>query len=331
MRRLKLIVIGAAGAVMGLFLLLLSGVVNFAASSGHWEITDWIMEVAARQSVTLRSIAIEVPDTLDDEKRIMRGAGHYEMVCAACHGSPAEAPQEFARHLTPTPPLLMEQMEHWRPPGRTFWTVKHGIKRTAMPAWPTQLRDDEVWDVVAFIEAMPSLSADDYRALAGDRRVNSCVNCHGEDARGRGAFPRLDIQSPAYLAASLRAYRDGTRASGMMMTAAHGLDDEAIARIAAELGQLAEETPAGPPLGQRIAEQGLSERDIPACNSCHGATARLDYPRLAGQDRTHLERQLDLFLTVGAARGGEHAEIMARAVVGLSADEAAAVVDWYAR
>jgi cytochrome c553 len=329
MRRFKLIAIGAAGSILGLLVLLLSGIINFGASSGHWDITDWTLDIAARQSVTLRSLGIEVP-ALDHPGMIQRGAGHYELVCAACHGSPAEGPEEFARHLTPQPPLLVEQMQHWRPPARTFWTVKHGIKRTAMPAWPTQLRDEEVWDVVAFIEAMPKLTAAQYRELAGDRRaVPTCANCHGEDGRGRGAFPRLDIQSPAYLAAALRAYRDGTRASGPMMTAAHGLTDEQIEQLTRQLGQMVEEAPSGSELGRRIAEEGLPERDVPACNSCHGASARPDFPRLSGQDSTYIRRQIDTFQQHGARRGGPNAEIMARIAATLTPEQADAVADWY--
>jgi cytochrome c553 len=328
MKRLRPIVIGAAGAVLGLFLLLLSGVLNFAASSGHWDITDWVMDLAARQSVTLRSLGIEAPP-LDDPDMIRRGAGHYELVCAACHGSPAQQPEEFAAHLTPRPPLLVEQMQHWRPPARIFWTVKHGIKRTAMPAWPTQLRDDEIWDVVAFIESMPKLTAAQYRDLASDRDGNICTNCHGEDGGGRDAFPRLDIQSPEYLAAALRAFRDGTRTSGVMAAAAHGLGDAQIDELANAFGRSISEATDGSPEGQRVALQGLPDRDVPPCESCHGDTARPDFPRLTGQSVDYLRRQLNLFLTIGAKRGGAHADIMARAVHNLSPDEAAAVADWY--
>ena len=329
MKRLQFIAIGAAGAVLGLFLLLLSGVLNFAASSGHWDVTDWVMDLAARQSVTLRSLGIEVPP-LDDPDMIRRGAGHYELVCAACHGSPAQGPEEFAQHLTPQPPLLVEQMQHWRPPARTFWTIKHGIKRTAMPAWPTQLRDDEIWDVVAFIETMPKLSAAQYRDLADDREGNICANCHGEDGRGRGAFPRLDIQSPAYIAAALRAFRDGTRASGVMESAAHALTDAQIGELAVSLGRTAKVPLAGASPGRDIAQRGIPERDIPACDSCHGSTARPDFPQLAGQDETYIRRQLDMFLRLGADRGGLYAEIMARAVHGLEPQEIEALADWYA-
>jgi cytochrome c553 len=329
MKGLRLMLVGAAGAVLGLFLLLLSGVLNFAASSGHWDVTDWVMDIATRQSVTLRSLNIQVPQ-LDDAAMIRRGAGHYELVCADCHGSPAREPAEFAVHLTPRPPLLVEQMQRWRPPARTFWTVKHGIKRTAMPAWPTPLRDDEVWDVVAFIETMPKMTAEDYRTLAGDARAAAtCTNCHGEGGARQDGVPRLDIQSPQYLADTLRAYRDGTRASGMMMSVASGLTDQQIDQLAQQFGHMVVEVPSGTELGQRIAEEGLPDRDVPACNSCHGASARPDFPRLSGQDSTFIRRQIDTFQRHGARRGGQHAEIMARIASKLTLEEAEAIADWY--
>jgi cytochrome c553 len=329
MNRWRLLIVGAVGAVLGLVLVLVSGVLNFAASSGHWDVTDLFFDLAARQSVTLRSTGIDVPD-LDDPARVLRGAGHYEMVCAACHGSTADPPDAIAANLTPKPPLLVEQLQRWRPPERLFWTVKHGIKRTAMPAWATQLRDDEVWDMVAFLRAMPELSADAYRALAGDRRVASCINCHGEDGRGRSdAIPRLDIQSPEYLADALRAFRAGTRQSGTMMTAARTLSDDEIADLAARYGRREVSEPeTGSGAGEAIARRGIPEREIPACDACHGGP-REDYPRLAGQSADYIERQLQLFAELGEARGGRYASIMSEVVRSMTPEEIRAVAEWY--
>lgn len=332
MSRLGPILIGAAGAVLGFFVLLLSGLLNFGASSGHWDATDWLFHVAARQSVTLRSLNVDVPP-LDDPAMIQRGAGHYELVCAACHGSPGRGPDEFAGHLTPRPPLLLDQMQHWRPAARTFWTIKHGIKRTAMPAWPTQLRDDEVWDLVAFIEVMPALTAERYRELAGDRRAaNICANCHGNDGTGRnGAFPRLDIQSPQYLADALAAFRDGTRASGVMMSAASGLSDDQITRLATAFGHQLAPAPSTPnDDAEAIWVNGIPERSVPPCMACHGANARPEFPRLHGQSADYLGRQLLLFAQLGSARGGRHGEIMATAVHGLKETEARLLANWLA-
>ncbi|MHA6732289.1 c-type cytochrome [Devosia sp. A369] len=331
MKGLRTLLVGAAGAVLGGLLLPLSGLVNFDASTGHWDVTDWFFDLAARQSVTLRSVGVEVP-ALDDPAMIIRGAGHYDLACAACHGSPAGPPQQFARDLTPTPPLLMQQMERWRPDARVFWTVKHGIKRTAMPAWPTQMRDDEVWDMVAFLQQIPELTPEEYQFQAGDPVLDTCARCHGEDGKGRdGAFPRLDIQSPNYLLATLKAFRDGTRASGTMMAVARTLTDEQIVTLAERYGrqELVETTKNS--RGAEIARSGIPEQNIAACDACHGSAARAAYPRLGGQDKDYLINQLKLFTTLGSERGGPLAQIMADAVQGLVREDLEAVAEWYGR
>lgn len=329
MRGVRFLAVGASGAVLGALLLPLTGLVNLDASSGHWGITDWFFHLAARQSVTLRSAAIEVPP-LDSPAMARRGMEHYRLVCANCHGSPAGPPAQLARDLTPTPPFLMEQMQHWRPEARIFWTVKHGIKRTAMPAWPAQMRDDEVWDMVAFLQEMPDMAADEYAAAPFDPVTGLCAQCHGEEGRGQGsAFPRLDIQSPTYLAAALKAFRHGTRASGTMMAAASGLTDAQITALAQHYGQNVGTGAIGEGRGAEIARRGIPERDIAACDSCHGETARTGYPRLAGQHRDYIVNQLELFITLGPERGGPFADIMATAVKGLTPDEIEALADWY--
>jgi cytochrome c553 len=313
MKKYRAYIVGAIGGVMAAAIVPLTGIIDFDASDGQWGVTDWFYGVSARQSITLRSAGVAVPD-LSDPAAIRRGAGHYEMVCATCHGSPAGAPEQFADDLVPAPPRLVEQMRNWRPEARVFWTVKHGIKRTAMPAWPTQLRDDEVWDMVAFLNVMAAMPPAEYAEHAGLDR-NGCASCHGENGEGNGAAPRLDIQSPQYIAASLEAFRQRTRASGTMIAAASRLSDEEISELSAYFGRLvAAEGGAGAGLGADIAARGIPDRDIAACDSCHGEAGRPEFPKLMGQDRDYLVTQLELFNEHGLERGGLHADIMVRAL-----------------
>ena len=311
MRKYRPYIVGAIGGVLAAAIVPLTGIIDFDASNGQWGVTDWFFNTSAQQSITLRSAGLAVPD-LDDPEGIRRAAGHYEMVCAACHGSPAGAPEQFADDLVPAPPRLMEQMANWHPDARVFWTVKHGIKRSAMPAWPAQIRDDEVWDMVAFLNVMAAMPADEYARLAALDR-EGCASCHGENGEG-GSGPRLDIQSPDYIAASLQAFRQRTRASGTMIAAASQLSDEEISELSAYFGRLVEvEGADAEGLGAEIAARGIPERDIAACNSCH-ESGRLEFPRLMGQDREYLVTQLELFNEHGAERGGHHAQIMAQAI-----------------
>jgi len=312
MKRYRPYLIGAIGGILAAAIVPLSGVLDHDASRGQWGVTDWYFGTAAQQSITLRSAGLTAPER-DDPAALQRAAGPYEMVCAACHGSPAGPPEQFADDLVPAPPRLMQQMASWHPEGRVFWTVKHGIKRSAMPAWPTQLRDDEVWDMVAFLGEMAQMPATRYRELAGLER-RGCASCHGERGEGSPAAPRLDIQSPQYLEAALRAYRDGTRASGPMMAVASRLSDAEIAELAERYGTAAPVAPGDPgTAGAEMARRGIPERDIAACDSCH-AGARPEFPRLLGQREDYLKRQLELFNRLGAERGGAHAELMAKAL-----------------
>ena len=138
-----------------------TGLLDHSARPGSSPIVDWYSLTAARQSIALRSLFMIVPD-LDDPVMVQRGAGHFELVCASCHGSPAKPAARFAQDMSPQPPRLTA----WRPDARLFQTVKYGIRHTAMPAWPTHLRDDEIWDMVAFLRRMRTMSATEYAKLA---------------------------------------------------------------------------------------------------------------------------------------------------------------------
>ncbi len=59
-----------------------------------------------------------------------------------------------------------------KPAGRTpeqeFWVIKHGLKMSGMAAWGLTHSDTLIWNMVAFIDKLPSLSAADYQAATKD-------------------------------------------------------------------------------------------------------------------------------------------------------------------
>lgn len=323
MRGLGQWIIGGLIGAFALAVLPLSGLLPHG-TAGSDGVMRWYQDLATRQSVTLRALSVTPPD-LTDPAMAARAAGHYEQVCAACHGSPAAPPDRLARDLWPAPPPLAQG--HWRSARHQFQVVAHGLRRSAMPAWPAPDREDEVWDMVAFLRQMPHLSGDQYRAMAG---TATCADCHGARGEGRDGIPRLDIQTPAYIADALRAYRAGNRQSGPMMAAAQRLDDTQIDRLAATFGRGVTLDPGGPGDMAALAASGSPLRDIPACLSCHGPQARGDYPRLIGQDPRYLRRQLELFQTLGTDRGGPHATVMAPIAQRLDDAEIRGLADWLA-
>ena len=66
------------------------------------------------------------------------------------------------------------------------------------------------------------------------RGAVACARCHGFDGAsdGSGAFPRLDGQSPQYLAEQLRHFASGARQNALMQPIAKGLKDDEIAAVA---------------------------------------------------------------------------------------------------
>lgn len=355
-------------AALGGFLFAWSGLFNIAASSGHWPITAWFLHFAMRNSVETHSMGIDIPP-LDDPALVQLGAGHYAFGCAACHGAPGEPPNPIVREMTPHPPHLIERIPRWDPE-ELFWIVKHGVKYTGMPAWAAREREDEIWAVVAFLLRLPHLSAQDYRELTqadvptkdnpgtlpdDDRaEIDSlqdpaevtlafCTTCHGWDGRGRGRgpIPRLDILSPTYVAATLKAYAAGERHSGIMEPAAAGLGDDVVAALTEHYAR-GEETPArdeqnepfDPDLvaaGRAIAHDGVRADGVPSCASCHGPdhAHRDEYPSLSGQYAPYLENQLEAW-SLKARGGTPYARIMDEVAHRLSPAQIDAVAAYYA-
>jgi cytochrome c553 len=321
----------AASVVLVVGLVVVSGVVPIAASSGHWRVTAAVLHFAMRRSVALHSLGQEVP-ALDDPWLAQKGAAHYDAACRDCHGSPGHPQPVIARSMTPAPPDLAKTVREWDA-AELFYIVKHGVKFTGMPAWPARERDDEVWAMVAFLQRLPGLDAQDYRRLvsedapSGTRDVvpaaaSACARCHGPDGRGRGspAFPVLAGQRPEYLQAALQAYARGERHSGFMGPVAGGLDEEEMRELAVHYGGLPRRPVPRSPLssaeatarGEEIARSGIPGQRVPACAPCHGPgdTPRHPfYPILAGQYSEYLVLQLEL-LRQDRRGGSPYARLM---------------------
>lgn len=161
-----------------------SGAYNVAADDPHWGATRWLLETARERSVAARSSVATIP-SLDDEKLIAMGAGHYAEMCTGCHLAPDLQDSELRAGLYPQPPNLVE---HGRDhsPEETFWIIKHGFKMTGMPAWGRTHDDRSIWAMVAFLRKLPSLSPQAYRALVGQSANEHDHDEHGEHHSASG-------------------------------------------------------------------------------------------------------------------------------------------------
>ena len=140
-----------------------SGAYNVAADVPHTRLVYWLLDTARDRSVTVRAASIQAPGDLGDAKRIAAGAGLYAEMCSGCHLAPGMERTEIARGLYPAAPELARATD--LTPGEEFWVIKHGIKMTGMAAWGKTHNDTLIWDMVAFLQKLPSLSPGAYKAL----------------------------------------------------------------------------------------------------------------------------------------------------------------------
>ena len=140
-----------------------------------------------------------------------------------------------------------------------------------------------------------------------------CSSCHGIDGYSTSPiFPRLAGQQPDYIINELIAFRDHTRADRDAHTYMWGmalrLSDQNIALLAVDYSKQPPAAgvpgdPARVDAGRQLYRFGNAETNVPACIKCHGegavgAPAKGDlpsYPRLAGQHRDYIARQLAMF------------------------------------
>lgn len=147
----------------------------------------------------------------------------------------------------------------------------------------------------------------DADARAKDIAAKVCSECHGPAGESTNSkFPNLAAQQPVYIENQLKAFRNharsGADAQHYMWGKSERILEEllggAIARYYASL-------PAPKPVagdstliakGKELYQSGSAAHQIPACIACHGPNARGSgiFPRLAGQHKEYLVKQLQL-------------------------------------
>ena len=159
------------GAFIPVVALAIGGTVFSAMAQVPWgpccEMDQWPMEPGMRGSVPRHHFALRsgfpgayrrasnpLPRT---RETVERGAKVYEANCASCHGATGAGDGEAGRNLSPPPGnlawLSQVPLVQWDP--FMYWTVAEGGTRfkTAMPAFKDTLSQDDIWAVIAYIQA----------------------------------------------------------------------------------------------------------------------------------------------------------------------------------
>lgn len=167
---LGLVTVGGVAAVY-------SGAYNVAADAPHTRLVHALLATTRDRSIATRAAGLHLPADLGDAERIRQGAGNYDAMCAGCHLAPGAEETELSKGLYPAPPNLSKETAG---AARAFWTIKHGIKASGMPAWGKSMGDEYLWNMAAFVQELPALDPAAYAALV----AGSGGHAHGGGETG---------------------------------------------------------------------------------------------------------------------------------------------------
>ena len=142
-----------------------SGLYPIGADVPHWSVTYEVLETLRDRSIAEHAKSIQVP-VIDMQAQVAEGAKHYGEMCVGCHLAPGGSESEMRAGLYPQPPDLTEPSD--LSPAEMFWTIKHGVKLSAMPAWGPTHSDKIIWSIVSFVRKLPGMTPEQYKALAGN-------------------------------------------------------------------------------------------------------------------------------------------------------------------
>jgi len=138
-------------------------------------------------------------------------------------------------------------------------------------------------------------------AQAGQKLAEAeCKGCHGlEGGSVAPGVPHLAAQSERYLAASLKAYKDGKRSHAALKVITERLSEADMRNVAAYYASLPASgiAPAKGPAGASPYEAGKAR--AAACAKCHGEdgnSTAAGIPSLAGQQVRYLVTALDEYV-----------------------------------
>ncbi|MEO9133208.1 MAG: cytochrome c [Sphingomonas sp.] len=138
------------------------GLYDTAASQPHNKIVSWALHQAFEQSVARRAGSRSPPAFT--QARVISGFKQYQADCMMCHGGPGVARAAWVKGLEPTPPFLLDSGQRLSP-AQLDYILEDGIKMTAMPAWGETRSKDQVWNLVAFLKALPGISPAQFAQL----------------------------------------------------------------------------------------------------------------------------------------------------------------------
>jgi len=164
-----------AGALVVIF----SGAYDVAATDPHTRLIGWALTTTMQNSVARSADNVNAP-TQFTSNMVDAGASEYKSMCSRCHGGVGAGREKWADTMLPKPPLLETAAEEWTAK-EVFWIVKHGVRMSGMPAFGPTHDDETLWNIAAFVKALPGMSAETYAKYSDAHGEGEERTGHGHD------------------------------------------------------------------------------------------------------------------------------------------------------
>jgi cytochrome c553 len=177
--------------------------------------------------------------------------------------------------------------------------------------------------------SMVSVAADRGRAEPLDDKVAICASCHGLD--GIPTIPKAPViwgQHEGYLYIQLRDFKSGARKNDNMTPIVANFTRDDLKAIAAYFAKKPWPQLGQPQAPKDVAKKALAANASVGCTGCHLDAFQGDgtIPRLAGQDRSYLEKTIADFRSRARANNPGMSDLMNAA----SPDDLAALAQYLA-
>jgi mono/diheme cytochrome c family protein len=158
------IVVGIGAAVF-----FFGGFYSVAATAEDPAVVTWALTKVRNASID-RYAVDQPPASINDPASVQAGAKAFAAHgCTTCHGGPGVEWAKLSEGLHPDPPDLKKVVGD-RSPAQLFWVVKNGINMTGMPSFALAgAKDEEIWQIVAFLKKLPGVSEADYKSWTAER------------------------------------------------------------------------------------------------------------------------------------------------------------------
>ena len=150
---LIVILLGALGVAY-------SGAYDVAANVPDNSAVNWLLSTTMQHSVARHAQSVSAPAELTDQQA-RNGLSIYKETCIYCHGAPGKDPGDIGKGLNPEPPYLPDTVGRWTS-AQLFWIIKNGIKMTGMASYGAVHKDDDIWNLVAFVQRLPKMTPEQY-------------------------------------------------------------------------------------------------------------------------------------------------------------------------